>query len=91
MSHVGSLDCVVITGSSKGIGLGLAKAFLSLGWAVVISARNEEQIQQTIQQLTEQFESKNILGLCCDVTQKKSVTAVMEYSNSAFWQNQCLD
>ena len=92
MSNVSLLDCVVITGSSKGIGLGLAKAFLSLGWAVVISARNEEQIQQTIQQLTEQFESKNILGLCCDVTQKDQLqqlwnTAIQHFGRINVWIN----
>jgi short-subunit dehydrogenase involved in D-alanine esterification of teichoic acids len=36
--------CIVITGSSKGIGLGLAQAFLEQQQAVVISGRNSTDL-----------------------------------------------
>lgn len=39
--------CIVITGSSKGIGLGLAQAFLEQQQAVVISGRNSTDLQRS--------------------------------------------
>lgn len=47
--------CIVITGSSKGIGLGLAQAFLEQQQAVVISGRNSTNLQRTLQQLRHRF------------------------------------
>jgi NAD(P)-dependent dehydrogenase (short-subunit alcohol dehydrogenase family) len=34
----------IVTGGSKGIGLGIARAFVARGMQVVISARNEREL-----------------------------------------------
>ena len=47
--------CIIITGSSKGIGLGLAQAFLEQQQAVVISGRNSTDLQRSLQQLQHRF------------------------------------
>ena len=39
---------VVITGGTRGIGFALAEAFLKLGWSVMISARNAQQLNQVV-------------------------------------------
>lgn len=61
--------CIVITGSSKGIGLGLAQAFLEQQQAVVISSRNSTDLQHTLQQLRHRFPAALIHAVTCDVTQ----------------------
>ncbi|MEM7379968.1 MAG: SDR family oxidoreductase [Bacteroidota bacterium] len=54
-----------ITGGSKGIGLGVAKALLEAGMRVAISGRSGDSLQQAVTQLgaTEQ-----VLGLVSDVS-----------------------
>ena len=42
------VGCVVITGSTKGIGLALAHAFLDLGCSVVIAGRNAEHLKHAL-------------------------------------------
>lgn len=84
--------CVVITGSSKGIGLGLAQAFLDLGWCVVISGRQVQQLQQTLTQLSTQYQSDVIQAYACDVTQVEDVQqlwsfAVMHFKQVDIWIN----
>ncbi|KAA8731863.1 SDR family oxidoreductase [Acinetobacter qingfengensis] len=84
--------CVVITGSTRGIGLGLAKAFLNLGWSVVISARNSERLQHTMAQLAAQFDDRILAGYCCDMTQKSQVqqlwnTSVQQFGHIDVWIN----
>lgn len=39
------MRCIVITGSSKGIGFAMAQAFLKLGHAVIISGRSKQQLR----------------------------------------------
>ncbi len=41
----------IITGSTKGIGLAIARALVSEGVSVVISSRNQKAINQIVNQL----------------------------------------
>ena len=59
---------VVITGSSRGIGLALAKEFLKCGDNVVISSRNVEKIKELTTNLEEEFHESKVLGCKCDVS-----------------------
>ena len=59
--------CIVITGSSKGIGLVLAQAFLEQQQSVVISGRNRTDLQRTLQQLRHRFPAALIHAVTCDV------------------------
>lgn len=67
---------VVITGATRGIGLGLAKAFLDLGWSVMISARQQAQLQTVLDELSARFGLKRIHGYPADVTQIQSLFAL---------------
>ncbi len=49
------VGCVVITGSTKGIGLALAHAFLDLGCSVVIAGRNAEHLKHALTHLETHF------------------------------------
>lgn len=78
--------CVVITGSTRGIGLGLAQAFLALGWCVVISGRQASQVQQSLNQLMQRYGDQYIRGYCCDVTQASELKQLWDFAITHFQQ-----
>ncbi len=55
----------VITGSTSGIGLDIARVFAQNGAKVVISGRNEEVLEKTAQNLRD--EGLEVIGIRCDV------------------------
>jgi NAD(P)-dependent dehydrogenase (short-subunit alcohol dehydrogenase family) len=57
---------IVITGSTKGIGYGLAEEFLKRGHQVVVSGRNQERLDKAVSALA--VKHKNVTGYLCDVT-----------------------
>ncbi|TKB46054.1 SDR family oxidoreductase [Thalassotalea mangrovi] len=67
---------IVITGSTKGIGKGLADEFIAQGHQVVISGRN----QQEIDRLIEQSGSANLYGLACNTQDKDAVVALWQFA-----------
>lgn len=85
-------SCIVITGSSKGIGFSLAKAFLSLGKAVVISGRNIDQLQHAYDFLKQNYDSTHILAVPCDITKADQVQnlwnqAIQHFQAIEVWIN----
>ena len=84
--------CIVITGSSKGIGLGLAQAFLEQQQAVVISGRNSTDLHSALQQLQHRFPAALIHAVTCDVTQIHEVQtlwdeAIQHFGAVQIWIN----
>ncbi|NUF13009.1 SDR family oxidoreductase [Acinetobacter oleivorans] len=84
--------CVVITGSTKGIGLALAEAFLKLECSVVIAGRNLEHLNHALTHLETQFNKEKFMGLCCDVTQISDVQtlwngAIEHFGHVNVWIN----
>lgn len=84
--------CVVITGSTKGIGLALAEAFLKLECSVVIAGRNLEHLNHVLTHLETQFNKEKFMGLCCDVTQISDVQtlwngAIEHFGHVNVWIN----
>ena len=61
----------VITGGSKGIGLGIAHALLEIGVNVSITSRNQEEIEYIAATLDKSYEAE-VLGLACDVRDLKA-------------------
>jgi NAD(P)-dependent dehydrogenase (short-subunit alcohol dehydrogenase family) len=70
------MKIVVITGSTRGIGYGLADAFLSLGCAVVISGRNSNTLQQAYTNLSAKYGMERLLAHPCDVIDYAQVEAL---------------
>ena len=58
---------VVITGSTQGIGLGLAREFLERGHDVMISSRRPQAVDQIVAELRAAYPDRNIAGRVCDV------------------------
>ncbi|RPJ25602.1 MAG: SDR family oxidoreductase [Chloroflexi bacterium] len=77
---------IVITGSTRGIGYGLAESFLGLGCAVVVSGRSRESTAAAVRQLAEQHDPGRVFGLACDVTVSAQVTSLWDESAAHFGQ-----
>lgn len=78
------MKTVAITGSTRGIGYGLAGSFLGLGCAVVISGRTPAGVEQALTRLASKYEAARILGHPCDVTQREQVQALWDAAQAHF-------
>lgn len=86
------MKTIVITGSTRGIGFGLAENFLKLGQRVVISGRFLEAVNKSVQKLSEQYPADNILGIPCDMREHQQVkslwqSALDHYGKIDIWIN----
>ena len=75
---------IVITGSTRGIGLGLAKEFLALECSVTFSGRAQQDVDRVIGQLSSHYPSEKLLGLACDVRDPVQVQALWDTSFKQF-------
>ena len=78
------MKTVVITGSTRGLGYGLADSFLSLGWAVTISGRTAARVEQSIEVLSAKYKPDHIFGQPADVTEFEQVQALWEAASAHF-------
>lgn len=69
---------VVITGSTRGIGLGLAKEFRRLGHDVVVSSRGKAAVDKAVAEVEAAPGSGKVLGQPCDVSQRDQVQALWD-------------
>lgn len=74
---------VVITGSTRGIGYGLASEFLKRGHDVVVSSRRQPDVARAVDELARHHSAK-VGGTTCDVTRKADLQALWEYAISTF-------
>jgi chlorophyll(ide) b reductase len=70
---------VVITGSTKGIGLAMAQEFLQFGDRVVVSSRDANRVQAAVSQLKAEMPGAEVYGLVADVTESPSMEALAAY------------
>ncbi|MBD5558186.1 MAG: SDR family oxidoreductase [Desulfovibrio sp.] len=66
-----------ITGSSRGIGLGIARALARQGADLRLSAVHREGLDAAVAELRQAFPERRIEGIPCDVTRQESVDAAM--------------
>jgi NAD(P)-dependent dehydrogenase (short-subunit alcohol dehydrogenase family) len=77
------MKTVVITGSTRGIGRGLADAFLVRGCKVVVSGRGAAAVQATVAALAGQHPGR-VSGLACDVTRVEQIEALWSHARECF-------
>ena len=78
------MKSVVITGSTSGIGLGLADSFLSLGCSITVSGRFHVNLGKAIAQLADKHSRDRIFTHACDVIQYDMVQALWDAAISRF-------
>jgi len=81
---------VVITGSTKGIGRGLAKEFAARGSNVVISGRSQQSIDEALADIGDV--PGNVVGQICEVSNRQQLqslwdTAVKKFGSVDIWIN----
>ena len=83
---------IVITGSTRGIGLGLAAEFLKRGCQVTINGRSQKSVDQALELLKKDFDLDNIAGGPGDVSDLQTHqnlwnTAVEAFGQVDIWMN----
>lgn len=78
------MKSVVITGSTKGIGLGLAREFLKRKCFVVLSGRNKDKLEQEVKYLGKEFGEDKIIGQICDVININQMQALWDTGKQKF-------
>ena len=86
-----STQTVVITGSSRGLGLGMAQAFLARGHRVVISSRSATAVDAALKDLSAAAPQR-VAGRVCDVGRVAEVQslwdfAIQQFSRVDIWVN----
>lgn len=76
------MKTVVITGSTRGIGLGLAKEFLKAGCKVVITGRKDADVKRVVGELAAISGNENVTGQACDVSEPAQVQALWDHASS---------
>ncbi len=72
------MKTTVITGSTRGIGYGLADAFLDLGCAVTVSGRSSDGVGNAVDSLGAKHDAHRVFGHRCDVTDYDQVQALWD-------------
>jgi NAD(P)-dependent dehydrogenase (short-subunit alcohol dehydrogenase family) len=80
------MKTVVITGSTRGIGHGLAHSFLALGCRVAVSGRLLESVEQARAALSAKHGADRVFGHHCDVIQFEQVQALWDAAQAKFGQ-----
>jgi NAD(P)-dependent dehydrogenase (short-subunit alcohol dehydrogenase family) len=78
------MGAIVITGSTRGIGFFLAKAFLARGSAVVVSGRTDLAVKEAVERLGAAHDPKRIVGCACDVTNARDVDELFRAASTSF-------
>lgn len=83
---------ILITGSTRGIGFGLAEFFLKNGHKVTINGTSDQSVQNAINKLKEKYQVSMVQGVRCNITDIKEVEqlwdkAANDFGNIDIWIN----
>ena len=74
----------LITGGNGGIGLGIAKGFLSHGASVVLLGRNKTKLENSKKEIVEKFGTDSVMALKCDVTNRNEIATTLDKITTKF-------
>jgi NAD(P)-dependent dehydrogenase (short-subunit alcohol dehydrogenase family) len=75
---------IVITGSTRGIGYGLADAFLARGCRVMISGRQQPVVDQAAAALAQKHAAERVAGHACEVSVYSQIQALWDAAQTRF-------
>lgn len=78
------MKTIVITGSTRGIGLGLAREFLKRDCKVMLSGRIQATLDKELENLGREFGVNKVFGTTCDVGVYESVQALWDAASAKF-------
>src|SRR5438874_11525483 len=74
--------CAWVTGASKGIGRGMAKALASAGADVIITSRNADEARAAAEELA--TAGRQTLGLAVDVADRSAIAQLVRRAEETF-------
>ncbi|QSW99604.1 SDR family NAD(P)-dependent oxidoreductase [Haloterrigena alkaliphila] len=77
-------DVAIVTGSSSGIGRGIAERFAEDGVDVVVCSREQENVDPVAEEINEGDAPGEALAVECDVTDREAVEALVEATVEGF-------
>ncbi|WP_436344771.1 SDR family NAD(P)-dependent oxidoreductase [Natronorubrum sp. FCH18a] len=77
-------DVAIITGSSSGIGRGIAERFAADGVDVVVCSREQENVDPVAEEINASTSPGEALAIECDVTEREAVEALVEATVEEF-------
>jgi NAD(P)-dependent dehydrogenase (short-subunit alcohol dehydrogenase family) len=80
------MKTIVITGSTRGIGFGLADSFLASDCSVVVSGRTQDSVEAAMTRLSAMYGHDRIHGWPCDVCDYGQVQALWDAAETRFGQ-----
>lgn len=75
---------VLITGGSRGLGLAMAEEFAGKGARLVLTARDEQELEDARQQLARR--GANVVVIPCDITNRQQVQQLIAQTTERFGQ-----
>lgn len=78
------MKTVVITGSTRGIGRGLAEHFLARGCKVVVSGRSAEGVEQAVAELKLEVQGGEVAGCACEITELEQLQGLWDFAVERF-------
>ena len=78
------MKVVVITGSTRGLGYGLADALLDQDCAVSISGRTAAAVREAVSTLSEKYGADRVFGSACDVADFQQVQSLWDVTSAHF-------
>lgn len=78
------MKTIVITGSTRGIGFGLADSFLALECNVCVSGRTNENVIKAVERLTQHHHRQQVFGVACDISEYMQVQELWNAAKAHF-------
>src|SRR3989344_1039634 len=77
---------VLVTGSTRGIGRGIAYAFLQEGARVCVTGRDQAGVAQTVKSFTDEFSTNQVEGFVGDLTDSTTIKKCIDATVSRWGQ-----